>query len=105
MEYKIFHDTPVKEKGLVMLPVGVSFNRDIQKMKEGDEIVFLNGEKHKVLRTSYFGLKWQATDFLCRYIYGKGIDIVFRKWLTNAVIRGYSKKAISDNKCLLVWYE
>lgn len=104
MEYNVFHELPKKDKGLLLLPVGLYYNRDIQKAQRGDSIVFLGGERRVVVRTTFLALTWQATDVLCSYIYGVGLRIVFEQWLTNAVIEGNGKLAVSKNKCFLIWY-
>ncbi len=104
-EIRIFHDFPKNDKGLIMLPIGLYYNRAIQNCKKGDRIVFLCGTERKVVCKSLVNLKSSVSDFLCRYIYGVKLSIVFKKWLTNAVLEGHGRKVVSENRCLVVWYE
>lgn len=100
----VFHDLPLKDKGLIMLPVGIYYNRDIQNASIGDVIVFLGGEERTIKNKCVFNTHSGSTHFLCQYIYNTSLSVVFRKWLTNAVIQGNGRNAVSKNRCLVVWY-
>lgn len=103
--FNVFHELPLKDKGLIMLPVGMYYNRDIQYASIGDTIVFLGGKERIIKNKCLLDLRAGATDFLCQYIYNKSLNMVFRKWLTNAVISGNGRNAVSKNRCLVIWYE
>lgn len=105
MRYELFHDFPKEDKGLVMFPVGMYYNRDIQGCAPGDTIIFLGGEEREVVSTSYFDLRRSSTDFLCRYIYGAELKKVFNKWVYNAILRGNGRRVLSEKKCLVIWYK
>lgn len=103
--YNIFHDTPKIERNLIMLPVGVYYNRDIHGASVGDKIRFIDGNERTIVGKSDIDLRMSSTDLICRYIYNCSMKIVFRKWLTNAVIEGNGRNVVSKNKCMLIWYK
>ena len=107
MKIEIFHEYPSKtmDKGLILLPVGVMYNKPIQKAHVGDSIVFLGGEVCSILDMAYIKIATQSFGVLCKYIYGTPFKVIFGRWKANAVAEGNSSRAISDEKCLLVWYE
>lgn len=102
--YNIFHEKPSSGKNLLLLPVGVLYNRDIQKAKEGDKIYFLGGSSGIIVKKCYLDLHKHSTSVLCDYIYGRPLPFVFRKWEINAVIDGNGARTVSRNKCLMIWY-
>lgn len=93
------------DKGLILLPVGVMYNKPIQKAHVGDSIVFLGGEVCPILDMAYIKIATQSFGVLCNYIYGTSFKVIFGRWKANAVAEGNSSRALSDEKCLLVWYE
>ena len=105
--YKIIHDYPEKgrDRGLILLPVGEYYNRKIQVAKEGDYITFLNGVKRQIIKICYIGLKQGAMDFLCHYIYGEPLSLVLNEWLINATLWGDGRAAVSQERCLIIWYK
>ena len=107
MNIEILHEYPVKErdKGLIMLPIGVVYNRSLQKAFKGDSIKFFRGEVCRIISMSYLNLKSQIAGFLSMYLYGVDLKVVMKRWKANAVAEGNSSKVISEEKCLLVWYE
>ena len=46
--FKIFHNEPPppEVKGLILLPIGEYYNRDLMKIQPGDTITFLGGYKY-----------------------------------------------------------
>lgn len=106
MIYSVFHWKPTIDRGLIMLPVGVYYNREIQRAKKGDYIVFRDcSREYRILDKCYIGLNTAAARLLCRYIYKYELDVVMRRWGNNAVIESNGRSAISDNKCLLIRYD
>lgn len=103
--YDIFHDLPNIDRGLIMMPVGAYYNRELQKVRHGDSIRFLNGDIRKVVSVAFLGLKLAAARLICEYIYNISIERVMRRWGDNAVLEGNGRMAVSDNKCLLIRYE
>ena len=105
--YKIIHDYPEKgrDRGLILLPVGEYYNKKIQVAKEGDYITFLNGVKRQIIKICYIGLKQGAMDFLCHYIYGEPLSLVLNEWLLNATFEGHGRAAVSQERCLIIWYK
>ena len=54
---------------------------------------------------AYIKIATQSFGVLCNYIYGTSFKVIFGRWKANAVAEGNSSRALSDEKCLLVWYE
>ena len=107
MKIEVFHEYPseTRDKGLILLPVGVMYNKPIQKAHVGDSIVFLGGEVCPILDMAYIKIATQSFGVLCNYIYGTSFKVIFGRWKANAVAEGNSSRALSNEKCLLVWYE
>lgn len=103
--YKIYHWTPKKHKGLLMLPVGVYYNRDIQKARPGDYIQFEDDtDKYAIRRIAYMELHTQIAGLISMYLYNTPLPSVIKRWKFTAVFEGNGKKAVSDNKCLVIEY-
>lgn len=106
MVYHIFHWKPKIENGLIMLPVGIHYNREIQSAKKGDFIVFKDSpHEYEILDKCYIGIETAAARMLCRFIYNYELDLVMRRWGNNAVIEGHGRMSISRNKCLMIRYK
>ena len=72
---------------------------------KGDYITFLNGVKRQIIKICYIDLKQGSTDFLCHYIYGEPLSLVLNEWLLNATFEGHGRTAVSQEKCLIIWYK
>lgn len=105
--FKIFHNEPPppEVKGLILLPIGEYYNRDLMKIQPGDTITFLGGYKYTFISKCILRTDESFTDFICRYIYQAPINVVIRKWRRNAVFEGYGGVAVDDEKCLCIWYK
>ncbi len=105
--YRIYHLTPRKHIGLVMLPVGAYYNRELQQARQGDFIMFDDDEnnKYRILRVAQLDLNSQIAALLAGYIYCSTLQSIFVRWRSTAVIQGYAKAAVSTNKCLVIEYD
>lgn len=107
--YDVFHWRNEDEKGLMMLPIGAYYNRKLHNMKRGEYLRFRTDdgfeEPRKILGVCKLDLKSSLAAMMSFYIYKVRLDVVTRKWQSNAIIEGNAKCAVSDRECLLVWYE
>ena len=107
--YDVFHWRNEDEKGLMMLPIGAYYNRKLQGMKRGEYLRFRTDdffeEPRKILGVCKLDLKSSLASLMSHYIYKVRLEVVTRKWQSNAIIEGNAKGAVSDRECLLVWYE
>lgn len=104
MRCGLFHRLPPIERGLVMIPVGLYYNREAQELKGGDTIVFFDGEEREVISVVYMNLKTSTAGLICEYIYHATLKRVFKQWEINIIIEGGVPQAISREKCLLIRY-
>lgn len=105
MKHHLFHWKPNPDRGMVMIPVGLYYNRKTQNAKKGDTIVFKDSnEEYKIEDLCYMDLNTSVARMLCRYIYKYELDAVMKRWQSNAVIEGNGRKAVSCNKCLIIRY-
>ena len=104
--YRIYHLTPKNHKGLVMLPVGAYYNQDLQQARQGDFIMFDDDDKNKyrIERVAQLDLNSQIAVLLAGYIYNSTLQSIFVRWRSTAVIQGFTKNAVSTNKCLVIEY-
>ncbi len=104
--HKIYHWSPPQFKGIVLLPIGMYYNRHLQNMTSGDLIQFQNEDKpHRVIRVAELDLNSQIASLLAFYLYKTGKRIMISHWRYTAVMEGYNKHAVSVNKCLAVHYK
>lgn len=103
--YRIYHWTPKKHKGLVMLPVGAYYNRDIQKARVGDYIQFKDERSaYAIKRIAYMELHTQIAGLLSMYLYNTPLPSIIKIWKATAVFNGNGKAAVSNDKCLVIEY-
>jgi len=90
-----------------MLPVGAYYNRDLQQARQGDFIMFDDDDKNKyrIERVAQLDLNSQIAVLLAGYIYGSTLQSIFVRWRSTAVIQGFTKNAVSTNKCLVIEYD
>jgi hypothetical protein len=106
MEIKISH-APMREDApnLLLLPVGVYYNKALNNAKRGDVLVFWNGEKHKIIHIGRVPLLSSIAGFLAKYIYNTSVQIMMQHWVAEALRNGYTKKAIEEEYCIIVSYD
>lgn len=103
--YKIYHWRPKNDKGLILLPVGVRYNIDLQKAKVGECIEFQEDpNKYMIKQKAYLDIHTQAANLLSMFLYRSPILAVLKRWQNTSVLDGNGKNAVSRNKCLLIHY-
>lgn len=89
----------------LLLPYGYKYNNDYLTFKSGDKIKLFNGGTYGITSVTRVEMNKPYCDVLCRMRYGISIKRALQIWQHNAVCKGYGKKAVSDEICLLVHYE
>lgn len=105
MTHYLMHWSPNPEIGLVILPVGVYYNRSIQEAKKGDVVIFKeDNTEYVILDICYIDLKSRVAGMLCRYIYNHDLNRVMERWVANAIIEGNGRRSVSRSKALVIRY-
>lgn len=90
---------------LLLLPVGMYYNKALDAARPGDVIQFWNGEKHVITHIGRVPLAVPIAGFLAKYIYNTSVDIIKQHWIAEALRNGFTKRAIRDDYCIIVAYE
>lgn len=103
--YNIYHWTPKVHKGLLLLPIGMYYNIDLQQARAGDYIKFQDDDKrYMIKRIAYMDMKTQIANLLSMFLYNCPILVSLKMWQSTAVLEGNKKNAVSRNKCLVMHY-
>lgn len=101
----LMHWSPNPDIGLAILPVGVYYNRNIQRAKKGDVVIFKeDNTEYVILDICYIDLTSRVAGMLCRYIYNSDLSRVMERWEANAIIEGNGRSSVSKNKALVIRY-
>lgn len=91
--------------GYILLPMGYSYNKDIQAAKKGDTLKLMGDSKgYKIFSVRKLSLRGPDADVLCRLRYGITIKGALMRWQSNARLEGHSANVISTEECLWVIY-
>lgn len=103
----LYHWLPTPNVGLILLPFGEYYNRNLLTLRRGDYIQFQDEQRnmHGFLSLCRLDIRTSVTGLLCGYIYGISVSDMVTRWKNTAVIEGYSKLAVSSDKCLLMCYQ
>ena len=78
---------------------------EITKARPGDYIQFEDDtDKYAIRRIAYMELHTQIAGLISMYLYNTPLPSVIKRWKFTAVFEGNGKKAVSDNKCLVIEY-
>lgn len=104
--YNVRHATPLVDRGLILLPIGVYYNREIQTARVGEFILLMGETKPRKMRQiCKLPLDSPVATFMCRYLYRAKLKTVINRWRLNAFFDGYNKTAVSSYECLMIEYE
>lgn len=103
---KVFHDKVDNDRlDYVLFPFGFAYNVDLQKIRKGDIIVFLDKSEHYVFSICKVEVKSAIAECLCYKRYGISLTRAMEIWRDRARFSGYDEKAINSEECLVVWYD
>lgn len=92
-------------KPWILMPIGYYYNCDLQNAKEGDIILFSDGERREIEYTSIVPIKSGLTDYLCRKTYIGNMQVVMRRWKTNAIYEGHNERVYSHDECMIIFFK
>jgi hypothetical protein len=102
---KLHHDKCCNfEYDFIILPTGFRYNVDVQHLREGDIIKFVDGSKHLVHSIARISIKSAIADSLCRVRYGISILRAYEIWCQRLRVIKEDVKSISENECLVVFF-
>lgn len=102
---KIAHDKCEDSRfDFVIFPFGLKYNVDIQSLRRGDVIVFLDGSEHYVDSIVKVPIRSAIAESLCRLKYNIGIMRAYEIWRERLRLRKENVKAMNNNECLIVFY-
>lgn len=103
---KVMHDKVNNDRlDYVLFPFGFAYNVDLQRIRRGDIIVFLDKSEHYVFSICKVDVASAIAECLCYKRYGISITRAMEIWKDRARFSGYDEKAINDSECLVVWYD
>lgn len=98
----LFHSEP-NHTGLVAIPIGQFYNKEIQEAKVGDEVMFLGRDKvYRIIDKATIPINTDVGHFMMRYLYDAKIENVIRRWKQHAEYMGFRPSVIDTKICLLV---
>lgn len=103
--YIVQHGKLNTERGIILLPIGIFYNREIQQARAGEFIQMWDGKPRRIKQLCRLSLESPAGRFMCRCLYNTKIENVLRRWQVNAVMEGANKGAVSTVECLMIQYE
>lgn len=102
---KVAHDKCEDSKfDYVFFPIGYKYNEDLQLLRRGDAIKFLDGSKHLVESVVRLPIKSAIAESLCKVRYGFGIKRALELWQSRVVALKLDPRVISENECLVIFY-
>ena len=88
----------------VLFPIGFKYNEDLQLLRSGDIVKFLDGSEHWVESVVRLPIKSAIAEALCKARYGFGITRAVELWQDRLRLRKEDIKVMSENECLIVFY-
>lgn len=88
----------------VFFPIGYMYNKDIQRLRRGDIIRFLDKSEHYVESVVRTSINNALAHSLCRMIYGFGLKKALDVWWQRVEMQRLDRRVISDIECLVVFY-
>lgn len=88
-----------------IFPIGFRYNQDLQMLRRGDIIRFLDGSEHYVWSVSKLALNSAIVDYLCWMRYGFSIDRAIALWKDRLRLAKMDVGVMSEDRCLIVFYE
>lgn len=104
-EFRPIHEIPGDAHwDFILLPCGYILNRGYEDASSGDILVFHGGEKRSIRAVRKIAMD-SLCDALCRMRYGVPIKRALMQWQNNAVLLGSGKRSVSQEECLIVFYD
>lgn len=102
----IFHPVPTKAIRLMVVPIGLFANKEIQNCEVGGVITFADTwrrTKFRLVRKCKLPVKSSAFNFVLKSLYGDTItyDRYMERWQGVAVSEGWGKDCFSDEVLLI----
>lgn len=88
----------------VLFPIGFKYNEDLQSLRAGDIVKFLDGSEHWVESVVRLPIKSAIAEALCKARYGFSITRAVELWQDRLRLRKEDIKVMSENECLIVFY-
>lgn len=102
---KIAHDKCLDARSnYVLFPIGFKYNEDLQSLRAGDIVKFLDGSEHWVESVVRLPIKSAIAEALCKARYGFSITRAVELWQDRLRLRKEDIKVMSENECLIVFY-
>ena len=88
-----------------LFPIGFKYNEELQSLRRGDIVVFLDGSEHYVWSALRVSLKSAIVEYLCWMRYGFGISRAVELWQDRLRLRKEDVKVMSENECLVLFFD
>jgi hypothetical protein len=88
----------------VFFPIGYKYNDDIQSLRRGDIIRFLDGSEHWVSEVVRVQVGSAIANALCKARYGIGIKGAMEVWKERTRMQKLDVRVVSETECLVVFY-
>ena len=88
-----------------LFPIGFKYNEELQSLRKGDIVVFLDGSEHYVWSALRVSLKSAIVEYLCWMRYGFGISRAVEFWQDRLRLRKEDIKVMSENECLVLFFD
>jgi hypothetical protein len=102
---KLEHDKCEESlKDFIIVPVGFKYNTELQALRKGDIIQFLDGSEHYVDCTVQVPRHSAIADALCRFRYNISVDKAVEIWKQRIALRKQDVRAMNERECLIIFY-
>lgn len=102
---KIEHDKcPDPKFEYIIVPIGMRYNVDLQELRRGDIIQFLDGSRHYVDSVIVTPIKSAMAESLCRLRYNIGILRAVELWKDRVRLQRLDARVMSESECLIIFY-
>ena len=78
---------------------------ELQSLRKGDIVVFLDGSEHYVWSALRVSLKSAIVEHLCWMRYSFGISRAVELWQDRLRLRKEDVKVMSENECLVLFFD
>lgn len=102
---KIEHDTnPDPKFDFIIVPIGMRYNTDLQSLRRGHIIQFLDGTEHYVDSVVKIPIRSSIAESLCRLRYNIGILKAVELWKDRVRLKRLDARVMSEDECLIIFY-
>lgn len=103
---KVAHDACGEMKfDYALFPIGFKYNENLQALRQGDTIVLLDKSERYVLNAMKLPLNSAIAEYLCWMRYGFGIARAVEVWKERLRVNKLDVKMMSEDECLIVFFE